>query len=223
MLLYDKKWRLFLGRTWLFRHCPFVDFVLAAGSLAMGEVHENSDFDVIVACRSGRIFTARFFCILFFGFFGWRRQPGGRPEDWRNQVCFNHFVTPESYRLSSPPTEQLSYWRQLYFNLVPVYGPAEKINQFFAGNADWLGGLRFYHDDLRHRWPNPSLFKRRIEQMLNRPGDRLERFLRWLQLKKIDYRLRQEPAGYKPRLILNHEELEFHPDTRRIEVKLPKP
>src|SRR3989338_9483980 len=72
-VLYDKKWIKFLKRTWLFRHIPFVEFAVAAGSLATGNVNPDSDFDVIIGARAGRIFTARFFSVLGFGIFGWRR------------------------------------------------------------------------------------------------------------------------------------------------------
>ncbi|MDZ4231209.1 MAG: hypothetical protein U1C52_00240, partial [Patescibacteria group bacterium] len=59
--LYDRKWSKFLRKVKLFRFVPFVEFVLASGSLATGKVHEGSDFDVMVGVRPGRIFTARFF------------------------------------------------------------------------------------------------------------------------------------------------------------------
>ena len=69
--IYIQKWQKFLGRIWPFKFIPFVDFVLAAGSLATGNLREESDFDVIVGVRQGRIFTARAFCFLAFGMFGW--------------------------------------------------------------------------------------------------------------------------------------------------------
>ena len=47
-VLYDKKWRKFLRRSWLFRFIPFLDFALGAGSMATGAVNANSDFDVIL-------------------------------------------------------------------------------------------------------------------------------------------------------------------------------
>src|SRR3989344_1192370 len=47
--LSEKKWRKFLSRVWLFKFIPFVDFVLASGSLATGnprtERAEQSSYD----------------------------------------------------------------------------------------------------------------------------------------------------------------------------------
>src|SRR3989338_3476442 len=99
-VLHDKKWIKFLRRTWLFKHIPFVDFALAAGSMATGNVRPESDFDVIIGARAGRIFTARFFCVIAFGFFGWRRAKLNHKESAADKICLNHFVTEKSYQLS---------------------------------------------------------------------------------------------------------------------------
>src|SRR3989338_2308404 len=134
--LYEQKWQKFLGRIWPFKFIPFVDFVLAAGSLATGNMREESDFDVIVGVRQGRIFTARAFCVLAFGMFGWRakhkrnfsRHSHGFVVSHRvrDKICLNHFVTPAAYRLSPPYNE---YWKNLYQKLVPIYGSPEIIQK----------------------------------------------------------------------------------------------
>src|SRR3989338_8362689 len=91
-VLYDKKWRKFLRRTWLFKYIPFVDFALAAGSMALGNVSPESDFDVIIGARPGRVFTTRFFCVVAFGVFGWRRTKLNHRESAADKICLNHFV-----------------------------------------------------------------------------------------------------------------------------------
>lgn len=212
-VLHDKKWIKFLRRTWLFRWIPFVDLALAAGSLATGNVNSDSDFDVIVGARYGRIFTARFFSVLAFGFFGWRRAKIDHSEAAADKVCLSHFVTEKSYRLSPPHN---AYWQDLYKNLVPIYGSPEKVNDFFAANADWCDTGVFV-DDLRLRHGQKSSLKTFLEHMFQKSfGDWLETRLRAFQIKRIEKGLKRE-AGYKPRIIYSDEELEFHPDTRRIE------
>ncbi len=228
-ILYDQKWIKFLRRIWLFRFIPFVDFALAAGSMAMGNVRPESDFDVIIGARSGRIFTARFFAVLFFGIFGWRRKKWHGESGIRYQVsgikdkiCLNHFVTEKSYRLSPPYNE---YWEKLYQNLVPIYGEKRQIHQFWQANNDWMSmqdarspkpEARSFHDDLRYIYRKPSLAKNVAEWLLGgRLGDFWESFLRRLQLAKIKSSLKS--IGYKPRITYTDDELEFHPDTRRIE------
>jgi predicted nucleotidyltransferase len=56
-----------------------------AGSLATGNIQENSDFDVIVGVKRGRIFTARFFGVALFGLLGWRRKKSDRENNAKNK------------------------------------------------------------------------------------------------------------------------------------------
>lgn len=267
--LYQKKWQKFLRRGRLFNFIPFVDFVLAAGSLATGDVREDSDFDVIVGVRQGRIFTARAFCIAVFGLLGWRRKkisghpmslgrPAGLAQNYRNirisdvpkieknkdKFCFSHFVAPKAYRFSPPYNE---YWKMLYQKLVPVYGRREAIQKFFDANADWIEGstsqilkpIRKEEVEPRKVKENPSILRGRTSPSLfyksegrinlniwevrplefllsGRFGDWLEKKLKAIQVRRIERSLKITEL-YKPRVIYNDNELEFHPDTKRIE------
>lgn len=213
-----KKWRKFLRRVRLFRFVPFVDFVLASGSLATGQIHEKSDFDVIVGVRQGRIFTARFFAVAFFGLFGWRRGKLDEKIKASDKICMNHFVTPRNYRLGLPHNQ---YWNYLYQNLVPVLGDERAITDFFKAN-DWLEPARTYKRDLRYLGRESSLLKKFLESFLGgRLGNKIEKILQEDQVKRIESGLPQT-LGYKPRFIYNNHELEFHPDTSRIEEVLKK-
>ena len=240
--LYNQKWQKFLKRIWLFRFIPFVDFVLAAGSLATGNVKENSDFDVIVGCRQGRIFTARFCCVLLFSLFGWRavhRQLQKQSNFQyftllkegnlsRNKICFNHFVTPNAYRLSPPHNE---YWKNLYKSLVPVYGADVEIQKFFDANKDWNNNVVPRQARELNLVPERSAYWRKVEGLPLRksgltkikewawsgyPGDLMERFFKRIQIRRIEKSLKITKT-YNPRIIYNDNELEFHPDTKRID------
>lgn len=219
-VLYDKKWKVFVVRSWPWNYIPFVECVLAAGSMATGEVHEHSDFDVIVAAKGGRIFTARFFSILIFGALGWRRPKLSHKDAANNKICLNHFVTEASYRLEPPWN---SYWQNLYKNLVPLYGDAERINAFFEANRELTHAEQAYHDDLRHVHRTSSAFKRWMERRLQGQwGNRLEAWLKKIQVARIEKSLAHDPPGYNPRIRFSDVELEFHPDTRRIEEFVTK-
>ena len=220
-VLHDEKWVKLLRRTWLLRWIPFVDFALAAGSMAIGNVKPQSDFDVIIGAKYGRIFTARFFAVLAFGLFGWRRKKLSHKEDAADKICLNHFVTEKAYRLSGPHD---AYWQKLYQSLVPIFGRIEVVNKFFQANQDWMGVPWIFVDDLRHdraaaTWPRAML-----EKILSGwLGDRLESVLRRFQMRRIERGLRNDPPGYKPRIIYGDDELEFHPDTRRTELYIANP
>ncbi len=218
-VLHDKKWQKFLPRAGVFRYLPFVEFAFAAGSLAMGNVREDSDFDVIVGVRRGRMFTARFFAVAFFGLPGWRRKKLSHDRSARDKICLNHFVTEKSYRLAPPYNE---YWRDLYRSLVPIFGSREVILKFWRANADWMGDAPAYADDLRHRYRANAWPARLLETMLSgRLGDRLEHWFKRLQIHLIERGLPRHAASYKPRIRFGDDELEFHPDTKRTELYNP--
>ena len=210
------KWRKFLKRVKVFRFVPFVDFVLAAGSLATGKLHEKSDLDVIIGAREGRIFTVRFWAILFSGLFGFRRKGTDHKEEAADKLCFNHFVAPRAYCLRPPYN---AYWNELYSKLVPVMGDEKAISDFFKAN-DWLKPLRQYERDPRYSGQGKSFIKSVIEFIFRGwLGNKLEQVLKKLQLRRIERGLPQA-LGYKPRFVVSDLELEFHMDTRRIEEML---
>jgi hypothetical protein len=220
MNIYEEKWQKFLSRTWPFQYIPFIDFVFAAGSLATGNMREESDFDVVVGVRKGRIFTVRFLCFLIFKPLGWWAT---HPDNAKDKICFNHFVTPNAYRLSPPHNE---YWKKLYLSLVPIYGDPHIIQKFYRANAGWLGEARLYQEDYKHKYKKSGKIKKILEWVLSdrlasnirsgtRLGDRLEQVLRKVQIRRIEKSLKSQP-GYKPRIIYSDDELEFHPDTKRI-------
>ena len=213
-VLYDRKWKKFRKRARLFRHIPFVELVFGAGSMAVGGVHKDSDFDVLLRARQGRIWSARFFSVFAFGMLGWRRKKLTHDEAASDKVCLNHFVTARSLMLSPPRTAS---WRTLYARLVPLYGSPEAVQAFFDANASWMGGRRVYEDDLRHEHRAPSRLKRGIERILSgRSGNILERVLRSVQVALIRQNLHSPEVGTAPRIVYTDDELEFHPDTRRM-------
>ncbi len=121
-VLYDQKRLKLLRRAWLFNLVPFISKVYVAGSLALGNVRENSDFDVVVVTESGRLYTCRFFCLLLFGIAGWRRTL----QNARDGFCFNHFTTSLSINVNFPHFDGRQnegmglYAKQLYQNLIEI-------------------------------------------------------------------------------------------------------
>lgn len=217
--IYQRKWDKFLSRIWPFYFVPFINFVLAAGSLAMGDVKEESDFDIIVGAKQGRIFTARFFCYSIFGVLGWRRKKTDASGKENDKFCFSHFVTAKSFRLSPPYNE---YWKKLYSSLAPVYGNKDSIREFFEANEQWVGERKGIENMIVGIKEYKSIFRIFLENVLSGClGNLVERKLKNIQLKRIKRSLESDLPNqerfYKPRIIFNDDELEFHPHTKRIE------
>jgi len=209
--LLNQKWQKLLGLIKRFKYVPFVEFVLVAGSMATGEIHEKSDFDLIVGVRSGRIFTARQFSAGIFELTGHRRKGADHKENTKNKICLNHYVTFESYCLAPPYDE---YWIYLYQNLVPVYGNKKSIENFFNTNK-WAGKMEI--DYGRWQGEDRSFWKRFGEFVLkSKPGSFIEKIFKKYQTQRVEKGL-EKAKGYKPRVKYNDTELKFHMDTRRIE------
>jgi hypothetical protein len=209
----DQKWNKLLRRAGLFTFIPFVEIVFTAGSMAMGNAGEDSDFDFIIGVKSGRIFTVRFFCWLFFGILGWRRKRGVEGRNAKDKFCFSHFVAPEKYAFS-PPYD--NYSQKLFSSLVPIYGDKEKIQKFYDANAFWMDEKRAYKKDARHIYEAPGPFKVFLESVFgSKLGDVLEKWLKIAQIKKIEKSLKTE-KHCRPRIIFNDSELEFHPVCKSI-------
>lgn len=217
-LLLDKKWKKLLKYSRLFSFIPFLNFVFGAGSLALGNVHADSDFDVLIGTKNGRIFTARFFCVIVFGLFNVRRKRLDHKEKAKDKICLNHFVMEKSYCLKPPYNY---YWQNLYLNLAPIYGDEKIIAQFYQANI-WLNCAPIIAD---RRWSNQKNFvKIFLEYIFNGSfGNILEKILRYIQLKRIKKNLAMaSDTQLNSRLSYTDEELEFHSDTSRIENILNK-
>lgn len=213
-VLYDVKWKKFLRRARLLRFIPFVEFALASGSMATGNVNPLSDFDMLIGVREGRIFTARFFAVFIFGLFGWRRSRLDHHGAAADKICLNHFVTRQAYCLRPPYSDA---WRAMYASLVPVFGAREAVNAFWAANSGWMERCVRMGEDVRYLGDKPNMIGRAAAFVFAGVfGDAVECILRFFQKRKIERSMHMVPAAYHPRIIVSDVELEFHPDQRRF-------
>ncbi|MAF80215.1 hypothetical protein CL629_04005 [bacterium] len=206
----EEKWEKLLAERRIFNWIPFIDFALVAGSMAMGEETEDSDFDIILGCKTGRMFTARACTVALFSLAGKRRKSAYSKEESKDKFCFNHFVTKDSYTLRPPYN---AYWQTLYQNLVPIYGKEAEARKFFEANK-WSEKKEIAFDK---RWGPKKLnvFQWISESVLKSPlGDLLEKILKKYQLERIN---RKKPNTENARVYADETELELHPDTTRID------
>lgn len=203
-LLYDLKWRKLLKLAEWFRFLPFIEFVMASGSMALGNVDEKSDFDLLVGVKQGRMFTARYFALALFTLLGVRRMDDD-PESSPDKLCFNHFVTSSVY--AKPPFN--TYRRELYRNLVPVFGNVERIREFFKANK-WCGRDGGKVLDLRYKYRERSGFGQFFEVLFG------GRFGDWIENNILGPMAKQRLSEYVDkmpktgRVVISNAELEFH-------------
>lgn len=204
--LAEEKWK--KARRYLFwvQALPFVEAVLASGSLALGHTSEESDLDILIIARPGRIWTVRLLVYLWLGLRGVRRRKEQLVAP--NKICPNHYLTTSSLRI---PFSSL-YNAQTYVHLAPIYTRDKSILENFAEANRWIAdfiwswkGLGIYPERvIRHNGLLKILagFSQKILDFV--VGGWLEKMARRVQIKRIKTNL---PG----RITISDQQLEFHP------------
>ena len=137
----------------IFSFIPFIRGVWISGSLAVGNVREDSDIDILVATEEGRLYTTRFLIIGLMKILGKKRN-GNTPKETHQKLCFNHFVDTKHLKLQESSN---AYLEIAYKNFIPVYGERETIEQFKKQNTEWAGNYinarnRLYVNKKQNMW-----------------------------------------------------------------------
>jgi hypothetical protein len=217
--LADLKWKKLERWIPLFQGFPFIKLILITGSLAFGNVKPESDFDILIFVRKGRIWTVRFLTTLFFRVFGLRRSE----KKTRNKICLNHYISNSALEIKFKNL----YEAQAYSRFLPAWENEPGFYQKFCLANRWIGDYLVF-------WPEKFIsqsavifsYQRRIKQkrflkfisrlsevaLGGKLGDLVEKFLRKIQREHILSRPLKDKTT--SRIIAEDSELEFHPELR---------
>lgn len=212
----DERWKKARRYAFLFRLVPFLKIAFVSGSLALNNAKRNSDVDLLLVSKSGRIWTCRFFALLFLAVFGVLR----RGEKIAGRFCLNHFITDVSLEIKN----QSLYNAQTYVNFVPfVVRDQNALEEFWKKNK-WLGdyvlnfhpprqGALNFHTAYAGDHSESSL---PIIGSLIVFGNLAEKFFAFLQKRRIE----RDPRTFKAggRVVADDSRLEFHPDSPEKEI-----
>lgn len=211
-----RKWRKALRIIRILRIFPHIRMIAVANTLAYDNADEESDIDLFIVTAKGRVWTARFFVVLFLQLFGLRPTAKTR----RDKICACFFVDEDhldiaNFALPGASDVYLHYW---IATLWPLYNPVGVYEKFFTANA-WVQ-------------KNVSNIHAIIPNMFRRIGatPRLQKIAEWKArfLPESFYRRFQErrfPATIKTRLgkdttvVANDHVLKFHTHDRREEYR----
>jgi len=209
-IIADKKWK---KAKWVIRFLqiiPYIRMVVVSGSLAMNNTKEESDIDLLIIVKAGRIWTCRAFTTLFIHMIGQRRHGNLT----KNRFCLNHYITDQSLEI---PWQSL-YNAQTYSHLVLIWEKKGLYKKFQKANQ-WINNYLVNYPIIEKGYlttiESNKLFKfiRKFREKILDTwfGNVLEYFLKKIQEGKI----RKEPLTYKAggRVIFNDKQLEFHPDS----------
>lgn len=208
----------FWSRTRLYgrymKMIPFVKMIAVCNNLAYNNASPESDIDLLIVIKSGRMWTARLLITIILHFFGVRRH--GNLAAGR--FCLSFFITEKKLSMEElaidPHDPYLAYWTKL---IAPIYGQ-KTYNNFVKSNEKWLSkkyGINFTESSSRHIYlEKESKFKKLSEWILNgKIGNILEEFLK-KTLKKKTLRSMKK-LGSEASVIVSDDILKFHNKDKR--------
>jgi hypothetical protein len=211
-----QKWRRMRRAAWWLQAVPYVEALIASGSLALGNTGPESDWDVFVIARTGRLYTARTGLLFIAAAMGRLRTKHDSVAS--DKFCFNQYVTTEHLTIQ----HRSIYGAHALAMLTPVYDPRGWLERFRRANQwtlDWIpltAGQHAIHRPVRHSWLLGQI-RRMLEWLLDsRGGDWVERRLAGWQRRRI----MREPATHEPggRVIADERMMEFHPHSAEVAV-----
>jgi predicted nucleotidyltransferase len=216
--LADQKWKKIKKIFWIMQVVPFMKMVLVSGSLALGNSRKESDVDLIITAKKGKIWTVRTFVTLLTSILGVRRYKN-KTED---KICLNHYITDKSLKI---PFESL-YNAQSYLHLINVYNSKKDKELFrkFQEENKWIGKYvqNYEYSELGSF---RSIKRNKISGFVSgffefvfseKIGDYFEKKLSQIQ----SVRITKDPLYKKSggRVTINNNQLEFHPDSHEANI-----
>lgn len=215
----EEKWRIAKKALEYLRYLPFIRMIGITGSLAINNARDESDVDLFVVTRPGRIWTSRILCSFVTQVLGIRRYE----DNIKNRICLSHYVSSGALTLR---VKNLSK-AHTYAGLVPLFDKNGWYKKFQEQNMWMKKYLSFYPWKLGRskRYLKKSYFSRIISSFLefvleNRVGDMLEKVLHRIQERKILAKISPTHKPAENKLILSDDVLMFHyPVSRNEEIE----
>lgn len=195
---------------------PFVQMVAVCNNLAYDNPTEQSDIDLFIVIKPGRMWLARLWITLVMQFFGVRRYG----EKVAGRFCLSFFVTSQKLNMEplllKPKDPYLAYWTKL---LHPIYG-MRSYRKFIEENQSWLRreyGLNFPEiNERRFPFEQKSMWKNFWEWVL---GGRFGSLIEGLLKRTFKKRTLKKASQLDPEasVVVSDDMLKFHNQDRRLE------
>ncbi|MBI2990350.1 MAG: hypothetical protein HYY51_04190 [Candidatus Magasanikbacteria bacterium] len=206
------------------RWVPFVRAVFVCNTLAFAWPKKDSDIDVFIVTKAGRLWISRFLVSCILSLFGLRR---GKTKI-QDKLCLSFYVTDNALDISDLVLEEadiyLVYWLA---RLLPVYDPSQVYSQIMDANVwikKYLSQASFGYR-VAPGWivPEAKAQKRArhfFEVMWEgKYGNFLEDQARSLQRAKMSRNTNSVQNEPDTRVVINDSRLKFHENDRRAQFK----
>ncbi len=215
----EKKLRIARRAVRLIRWIPFVYGVWVCNTLASGTVKDESDIDVFIIIKEGRMWSTRFLITIVLSVFRLRRTQ----TRVANKICLSYYITTNHLNLHDVVIDQRDIYTWYWIDqLVPVYD-RDNIYDCFQKNNQWVKSvvphaLQPVRLASRYR-VNDGVISKRVRSFLERLfgkmlGDWIEGMMRWLQQVVME---RSIPGTrpYPTSVVVSDTMLKFHENDRR--------
>ncbi|MDO8581460.1 MAG: hypothetical protein Q7S16_01165 [bacterium] len=212
-----RKWHRALRVVRVLRWFPFIRMIGVANTLAYDNADEGSDIDLFIVTAKGRVWTARFFIVLFLQLFGLRPNVKTR----RDKICACFFVDEDHLDISNlalpgEPDVYLHYWIATLWPLYNLDGVYEK---FFEANAWVQKNVPNIHAIVPNMFRRISLTRGTLVCNKGAPCSVFpESFYRRLQERRFPDAIRTR-LSKDTTVVANDHVLKFHVHDRREEYR----
>ncbi len=216
--IWDQKWKKARKIFWIMQVIPFSRLVMGSGSFSLGNTRKDSDVDLLIVAKKGKIWTVRTFFTLLTSLLRVRRYKD-KTED---KICLNHYITDKSLRI---PFESI-YTAHLYCHILSVYNSEEdrKLFRKFQEENKWMkkylesyefSNLEGFRSIKRNKILN-SISKLFEFILSGKIGDYFEKKMSEIQTKRI----KKDPLNMKKggRITISNDQLEFHPNSHEAKI-----
>ncbi|TAK05308.1 hypothetical protein EPO33_05080 [Patescibacteria group bacterium] len=216
-----RKWRRLRFGARLLSAVPFLQGIAAVNTLPIGASRRESDIDVLLVARAGRLYTMRFIAVVAATLFGLYRSG----EHVADQLCLSFSVSERA--LDVMPLAKSGGDPYLQFWVANVHVVAERdgvFDAFWRTNAPLLVQL-----------PNARL--RRLPKLVRAPrllsalrdaserllvgsfGDRVEAWAKRFQMRRFAANTQSRARRGGTDVVIADDILKFHERDRREEIR----
>lgn len=120
----------------ILRFAPFIRMAALNGSIVRGGETKESDIDILIIAKDGRLYTCRAFAVLLIHLTGWRRH-GNKIA---GRICLNCYLNDKSPNIFPENKKSAAKVAKAYKYLICLVDDGVS-KKFFAQNK-WLNNYR---------------------------------------------------------------------------------
>jgi hypothetical protein len=212
------RWKKLRRIATILQVIPNIKMIAACNTLVLNDIKEDSDIDVFVIIKDGRMWQTRFFITTMVALLGqWRHK-----DNIANKICLSFYITDRKMNLEwlskKPYDPMLTYWVTFLYPLLDR-GTYDK----FIAENNWV--RKFVPHFIKY---NPNILERKVAKVYifdilkkllevildTKIGDFIEKLFKKIQEGKMKKNSKSWQRNDTD-VVINDQMLKFHEKDRR--------